>query len=89
MKNLNEFPFDKARRVTSQETAQARKAIEKKTGIKRKKRSGRPPKHPADRYLPVSIRLHPKIIEWAKKQAKKQGKKYQTIINEILLRIAA
>jgi hypothetical protein len=43
MKKRNEFPFEKARRVTAAETEAARKAIEAATGVKRPSR-GRPPK---------------------------------------------
>ena len=34
MSNTKEFPFKKARRVSSKETSEAKKAIEKKTGKK-------------------------------------------------------
>lgn len=84
MKNSKNFPFDKARRITSQEVTSARKAIEEKTGKKRPSR-GRQAKSEEDKFVATSIRLHPKVIEWAKKEAKKQGVGYQTIINEILL----
>lgn len=84
MKNSKNFPFDKARRITSKEVASARKAIQAKTGQKRKPR-GRPSKSDDDKFVPTSIRLHPKVIEWAKKEAKRRGCGYQTIINEILL----
>lgn len=85
MSNSKEFPFDKARKVTKKETEAAKKAIEKKTGKKRKTR-GRPIKDSKEKYVPTSIRLHPKILTWAKKEAKKRGVGYQTIINEILLK---
>jgi uncharacterized protein (DUF4415 family) len=84
MKNSKNFPFDKARRVTADEVSSARKAIEHKTGKKRKAR-GRPSKPSDDKFVPTSIRLHPKVIQWAKREAKKRGCGYQTIINEILL----
>ena len=42
MKNAKNFPFEKSRRITSREVNSARKAIETKTGQKRKSRS-RPP----------------------------------------------
>lgn len=84
MKNSKNFPFDRARRITSQEVVSARKAIEQKTGKKRLSR-GRPVKSEEEKFVATSIRLHPKVIEWAKKEAKKQGVGYQTIINEILL----
>lgn len=84
MKNLKDFPFDKARRISSEEVTAARKAIEAKTGRKRPSR-GRPSKSEELKFIPTSIRLHPKVIEWAKKEAKRRGVGYQTIINEILL----
>lgn len=37
----------------------------------------------------VSIRLHPKVIHWAKDQAKRRHVGYQTMINEVLLKVAA
>lgn len=88
MKNIKEFPFNRARHVTAAEVARARKAIEDKLGRKRKSR-GRPPKSHAERYRAVSIRLHPRIMRWAKTQAKKKHVGYQTVINEVLLRLAA
>jgi uncharacterized protein (DUF4415 family) len=84
MKNSKDFPFEKARRISGKEVASARKAIELKTGKKRLVR-GRPTKSEEEKFVPTSIRLHPKILEWAKKEAKKRGVGYQTIINEILL----
>jgi uncharacterized protein (DUF4415 family) len=84
MKIPKEFPFDRARRVTHREIAAARKAIEAKTGIPRPPR-GRPSKAETDKYQPTSIRLHPKAIAWARKEARKRGVGYQTIINEVLL----
>jgi hypothetical protein len=84
MSKSREFPFDKARPVTARELALARKAIENKTGVPRSSR-GRPPKDMLDKYLATSIRLHPKAIAWAKREAKKRGIGYQTVINEVLL----
>jgi uncharacterized protein (DUF4415 family) len=84
MKNSKNFPFERARRISSKEVSSARKAIEQKTGKKRPIR-GRPVKSDEDKFVPTSIRLHPKILEWAKREAKKRGCGYQTIINEILL----
>lgn len=56
----------------------------KKATVKLKSR-GRPAKSQDAKYIPISIRLHPKIIKWAKGQAKKQDVGYQTVINEALL----
>lgn len=89
MKKQKEFRFEKARRVTPKETERFRQAIEDKLGVKRPKR-GRPTKDPGAKAQPISIRLHPLILAWAKKEAKKKGVGYQTIINEVLLeKIAA
>jgi uncharacterized protein (DUF4415 family) len=87
MKKVKEFPFEKARRISDREVQSARKAIEEKTGVKRRSR-GRPPKKDG-KYEPVSIRLHPKVVEWAKKEAEKRGVGYQTVINEVLLKMVA
>lgn len=84
MKNSKEFPFEKARRISKKELAAARKAIELKTSVPRTPR-GRPAKSEQDKYQPTSIRLHPKIMVWARKEARKRGVGYQTIINEVLL----
>jgi uncharacterized protein (DUF4415 family) len=84
MRNSKEFPFEKARRVTRRELAAARKAIEAKTGMSRSPR-GRPAKPEKDKYQPTSIRLHPKVLAWARKEARKRRVGYQTIINEALL----
>ena len=84
MKNIKNFPFEKSRRITLRETTSAKKAIEKKTGVKRSMR-GRPVKG-INKYRPISIRLHPKVLNWAKKEAKKRGIGYQTVINESLIK---
>jgi uncharacterized protein (DUF4415 family) len=87
MKRLKEFPLEKARRVTSAEVRTAKRAIEEKLGVRRRSR-GRPPKGD-DKFKPVSIRLHPKVLEWARREAKRRGVGYQTVINEVLLERAA
>ena len=87
MKKAEEFPFERARRVTAREAEAARKAIEEKLGHKRPRR-GRPPKG-GGKYAPVSIRLHPRVLAWAKKEAKRRGLGYQTVINEALLKATA
>jgi len=89
MKSTKEFPFHKARRVTAQEVRSARKAIQEKLGTKRRARKGRPPKAGKEKYIPISIRLHPSALSWLKKEAKKRAVPYQTIINQLLLREAA
>ncbi len=87
MKKPSAFPFERARRLTVSEAEAARKAIERKLGKKRPRR-GRPPKG-AEKYQPVSIRLHPIVIAWAKREAKRRGLGYQTVINEVLLKATA
>ena len=87
MKKLKPFPFESARRITSREVLQAHRLIEEKLGVKRTLR-GRPPKEEG-KYKPISIRLNPIVLEWAKKEARKQGVGYQTVINQILLKFAA
>ena len=80
-----EYDFSKARRFTAAELAANRKAIEAKLGIELKPRAGRPPKPAAEKFLPIAIRLHPSVLAWAKREGKKRGVGYQTVINEALL----
>jgi uncharacterized protein (DUF4415 family) len=87
MKKAKEFPFEAARRVTAKEVQAARKAIEERLGQKRPRR-GRPPKG-TDKYQAISIRLSPKVIAWAKKEGKRRGVGYQSVINEALLKASA
>ena len=88
MSKIKPFKFEGARRITPDEVKSARKAIEAKLGIKRMPRRGRPPKPPEDRAQPVSIRLSPEVVTWAKAQAAKRGVGYQTFLNETLRRLA-
>ncbi len=84
MSQESEFPFDRARRVTPEENQKFRDAIAYQFGITPRKR-GRPTKDEEEKYEPISIRFHPKIIVWAKEEAEKRGVGYQTVINEALL----
>ena len=86
MSKAKDFPFESARRVTATETRAARAGIEAKTGQKRASR-GRPPKR-SGKHVPVSIRLHPRALQWARQEAKRRGVGYQTVINEVLLKKA-
>ena len=88
MSNEKPFDFKKARRITPEEVEGARKAIEKKLGIKLPPKKGRPPSSESGRAMPVSIRLSPKVLRWAKREAKKRGVGYQTIINRALEELA-
>ena len=87
MRKEKEFPFETARRVTAKEVEAARKAIERKLGKARPQR-GRPPKG-EEKYRAVSIRLHPRAVEWAKQEGEKRGVGYQTVINDVLLKRAS
>jgi uncharacterized protein (DUF4415 family) len=84
MSQESEFPFERARRVTPEESQAFRAAIADQFGVKLRKR-GRPSKEEEEKYEPISIRLHPKILAWAKAEAEKRGIGYQTVINEMLL----
>jgi uncharacterized protein (DUF4415 family) len=87
MTKPREFPFESARRATAREVEAAREAIERQLGKKRPRR-GRPPKGAA-KYRAVSIRLNPRVLAWAKKEAKRRGVGYQTVINDALLKSSA
>lgn len=54
---------------------------------KKKKKMGRPRKSEAEKYKSTHIKLHPKIVEWAKDEANKRGIGYQSVINQTLLEI--
>lgn len=84
MSQESEFPFERARRVTPKESQQFRDAIASQFGVAPRKR-GRPAKEEEEKYEPVSIRFHPKVLAWSKEEAKKRGVGYQTVINEVLL----
>ena len=84
MNQESEFPFERARQVTLEESQEFRAAIAEQFGVKLRKR-GRPTKEEEEKYEPISIRLHPKVLAWAKEEAEKRGIGYQTVINEVLL----
>lgn len=86
-KKFTEFPFESARRITADEVAAARIAVKEQFDIEPPLR-GRPAKDDSEKYQPVSIRLHPKVIQWAKEEAQRRGVGYQTIINEALIKLA-
>lgn len=89
MKRSKNFPFESARRLTAADAEAARKAIGEKLGQARRPRRGRPPLPSDERAKPVAIRLSPRVIQWAKREAKKQRKGYQTFINDVLKRLAS
>ena len=86
---LTDKQLKSMRRATPEETEKYRRAIENTLGVRRLPRMGRPPKHPAHKYRPVYMKLHPRVLAWARAQAKKRGIGYQTVINETLLHHAA
>ena len=80
-----EISVEKWRRVTPKETEMSRKAIEAFTGKSRPPRIGRPLKSKKDKYVPISLRIHPNAIKWLKAQAKKSLLPYQTVLNNLIL----
>jgi uncharacterized protein (DUF4415 family) len=84
MRKESEFPFERARQVTPEESQKFREAISEQFGMKLRKR-GRPAKNEDEKYELISLRLNPKVLAWAKEKARKRGIGYQTLINGILL----
>ena len=60
MKKESEFPFDRVRRVTPEESQKFREAISEQFGMKLRKRD-RPANNEDDKYELISLRLHPKV----------------------------
>jgi len=83
-----EYDFSRARRITPAEVEENRKAIEAITGEKRLRRPGPAPKPVSEKYKAIAIRLHPKVLAWAKKEGARRGVGYQTVINETLMKKA-
>ena len=75
---LTRDDFKRAHRVTPEEHRRFNKAVQNF-------RSRGRPKKISGKYLPVTIRLHPDVLQWAKTEAKKRGLGYQTLINQTLL----
>ena len=67
------------------DSAVDREAEELAVKRKRAPGGGRKPKKEGTLYVPISMRLHPKALAWAKAEAEKRGIGYQSLINEILL----
>lgn len=80
--DIPEFDFSRARRPTPQERKMFHEAVENLH------KRGRPQKV-FGKYKPVTIRLHPYVLAWAKAEAKRRGMGYQTFINQTLLAKAA
>lgn len=73
------------RPATAEELDLGRRAIENTLGVRRPLRVGRPTKYPSGKLAGVYIRLHPKVLEWAKREAKRRHVGYQTFLSEWLL----
>lgn len=75
---LTESDLKRARRVTPEEHKMFLGAVEKFRARGRPKKS-------SGKYRPVTIRLHPNVLQWARAEAKRRGLGYQTVINQTLL----
>ena len=83
-----EFDFSRARRITPEERRMYRQAYKNTFGVEMPRR-GRPLKKSHLKYRDIHIKIHPKVLRWAKTKAKQSGVGYQTVINETLLAHAA
>ena len=83
MKKESNFPFERARRVTPQENQEFRKAISEQFGIELRNRDFSSKNE--DNYELITLKIHPKILAWAKEESQKKGINYQIVINEFLL----
>ena len=82
---LTDAELRRARRVTPNETKAFRQAIEEKLGVARLPRMGRPLKHPSEKYIPISWRIPPEVMEWLVTQSHHAGiEKYQTFLSLLL-----
>jgi len=80
--------FKRGRRITVEERAQFAEAY-RNTFHREPPHLGRPFKYANAKLKPVSIRLHPNVLQWAKKEAQKHHVGYQSFLNEFLLQHAA
>jgi hypothetical protein len=85
---LTAADFKRARRALPGEAEMFRKAIEQKLGFPRPPRVGRPTKYASGKLQGVYIRLHPQVIAWAKREAKKRHVGYHTFLSDWLMRKA-
>ena len=72
-----------ARRVTSKEHDDFRKALEKSRGRPFPSRMGRPLKG-VNKCISIALRVKPAVLASFRAKAAKQGIKYQTLINRVL-----
>ena len=80
--------FKRGRRITPEERAKFAQAY-RNTFHKEPPRFDQPYKGADAKLKPISIRLHPSVLRWAKKEAHKQRIRYQSFLNRFLLRHAA
>lgn len=80
--------YKKGRHFTDEERAKFAEAYIN-TFHKAPPRVGRPLKYAGGRLKAISIRLHPDVLRWAKKEGHKQHMGYQSFLSEFLLRHAA
>ncbi len=74
-------------RITLEKHAKYSKALDEQFGLDRP-RMGRPPKG-VERHIPVSLRLPPRVLSWAKAKAKRLSIGYQTVLKDALLKLSA
>jgi uncharacterized protein (DUF4415 family) len=84
---LREQDFRRGRRITIEERATYAKAY-RNTFHKEPPRIGRPFKYANTKLKAISIRLHPTVLRWAKREAHKRHAGYQSFLNDFLLRYA-
>jgi hypothetical protein len=85
MPELTDAEFKRARRFTPKEREAFRRGIEKKLGVPRPPRMGRPPKDLSERCVPISWRTPPEVKEWLVTQARHAGVgKYQKFLSLLL-----
>lgn len=84
MPKRKEFSIESDQRNTSQKVVDGEKDAQRQLSDYIYK-TGRRPKTEKEKYKPVSIRLHPVVLEWAKAEAERRGVGYQSVINETLL----
>jgi predicted DNA binding CopG/RHH family protein len=80
--------YKKGRHFTDEERAKFADAY-RNTFHKEPPRVGRPFKYENLKLKPISIRLHPHVIRWAKKKAQEKSMGYQSFLNDFLMRHAA
>ena len=86
MPKRRELPSEPHKRLTTENIVAGERSAKGKLSDYIYK-TGRRPKTEKEKYKPVSIRLHPVVLEWAKAEAERRGVGYQSVINETLLEL--